>query len=581
MDIGHRAINLQHILKQSNVSIVFVGSAGQGLKTLKFLCADILKQSGYFVFATEELMSRIRGGTNSVEIRFAQQEYFSFTKRIDILIALNEDAILHLKSRLSETTLIISPFKSHLTREHAFYFPLFELSERLGTNAYINSIVVGLVCYLFCIEIDTLVNAFGQNFSNKPKIPDNILAAKAGFLEAEKLWPDSSIRFPAVEDKHFLEQCVLLNGAKAVAKGAIAGGCNFVCAYPMSPSTSVLVELVKKSHRYGIGVEQTEDEIAAANMAIGAWYAGGRALVTTSGGGFALMCEAVSLAGMTETPLVIMVGQRPGPATGLPTRTEQGDMNLVLYAGHGEFPRFIFAPGTIQEAFSLTKHAFNMADQFQVPVFILTDQYFLNSFYTARRMDETLDPMKSRIVKTTADYKRYAHTEDGISPRGIPGYGDGIVCVDSDEHTEAGYITEDFSVRVAMQNKRMKKFDAMRKIAIKPTFYGEANYDCLLICWGSNFYVVQESVDQLNNASSSRRFAMLHFSQIYPLHESVSEYLKKANQIVNIENNSTHQFARLVENEFQIKFHHHILQYDGLPFSATTIIANVKQIDGK
>jgi 2-oxoglutarate ferredoxin oxidoreductase subunit alpha len=571
-------INLQEILKQSNVSIVFVGSAGQGLKTIEFLCADILKQKGYFVFSTQELMSRIRGGTNSVEIRFSKEKYFSFTKRIDILIVLNQEGISHLQKRITPKTTIISPFKSHVTDHHAFEFPLCDLTERLGNKIYDNSIVLGMVCYLFNIELKMLDDVFDRYFSSRAKVVDskNIVAAKEGFLKAKALWPNSAINFPTVEDNNFTKKHTLMNGAKAVASGAIAGGCNFVCAYPMSPSTSVLVDLAKQSHQHGIGVEQAEDEIAAANMALGAWYAGGRALVTTSGGGFALMCEAVSLAGITETPLVIMVGQRPGPATGLPTRTEQGDLNLVLYAGHGEFPRFIFAPGTVQEAFSLTRHAFEVADQFQVPVFVLTDQYFLDSFYTTESFSEKIDDVRSYIVKTDKNYKRYTLTSNGISPRGIPGYGEGVVCVDSDEHTEEGYITEDFSVRVAMQNKRMKKLQHMAQVSIEPTFYGENDYDDLLVCWGSNFYVVKESIDRLNKIKAPRRFAMLHFSQVYPLPMNVQEYFKKANRIIGIENNSTHQFASLIENTFEIKFHQYILQYDGQPFAAETIIDEIE-----
>ena len=502
--------------------------------------------------------------------------------RIDVLIALNENAVSHLKKRITKETIIISPLETHFRHQDAFHFPLFELAEKLGKEIYDNSIILGMTCYLFGIEINILEDVFGQYFSSKAKAigSNNLLAAKAGFEKAKQLWPNTPVSFPIVQDENLLKQKVLINGAKAIASGAIAGGCNFVCAYPMSPSTSVLVELASKSHQYYIGIEQIEDEIAAVNMALGAWYAGGRALVTTSGGGFALMCEGVSLAAITETPLVIMVGQRPGPATGLPTRTEQGDLNLVLHAGHGEFPRFIFAPGTIQEAFLLTKHAFDVADKFQVPTFILTDQYFLDSFYTTAPLNEKPDNMTSYVVKTTANYKRYTLTESGISPRGIPGYGEGIVCVDSDEHTEEGYITEDFLVREVMQNKRMRKLLGMREICIAPTFYGESAYDYLIVCWGSNFYVVEESIMHLNKAQKINRFAMLHFSQVYPLNTEIKKYFQKAKTIVAVENNSTHQFASLLEAEFQIKFDDYILQYNGQPFAVEAILDKIQRIKG-
>ena len=576
----HRTINFNQLLKQSDISIVFVGSAGQGLQTLNALVTNILKRKGYFVFSTQELMSRIRGGTNSVEIRFSQQKCFAFVRRIDIVIALNQDAISHLKPRITPKTIIISPFEGHVSDYGAFYFPATTLAKKLGNPIYMNSIILGMTCYLFSIEINILKQVFDKYFASldESKKTNNVLAAKKGYAKGKELWPNAAIDFPTVDDPNTLKEKILINGAEATALGAIAGGCNFVCAYPMSPSTSVLLNVAKRSHQYHIGIEQVEDEISAVNMALGAWYAGGRALVTTSGGGFALMCEGVSLAGMTETPLVIMVGQRPGPATGLPTRTEQGDLNLVHYAGHGEFPRFIFAPGTIEQAFLLMKHAFDVADKFQVPVFFLADQYFLESFYTAKPLHEQPEKITSHIVKTTENYKRYALTENGISPRGIPNYGDGIVCVDSDEHTEKGLITEDFSVRKAMQNKRMRKLLGMRESAIQPTFYGPTSYDCLIICWGSNFYLVQESILRLKHMQTKTKFAMLHFSQVYPLNLKVKKYFERAKKIIAIENNYTHQFATLLEMEFQIKFDAYILQYDGQPFAVETIIEKLQNI---
>ena len=575
-------IELETLTKNQDVSLVIAGSAGQGLKTLEFLFTSLFKQNGYFVFSTQELMSRVRGGTNTLEVRFSKNPCFAFINRIDLLFVLNKDAITRLKKRITDNTIIVSPFDDASKAFSSIHFPIFSLAKEMGSEIYSNSIVLGIVSYLFSLKLETLESLLKQFFTAKGKALDinNISSAKRGFDEAKRLWPNSSIKFPTVEDPGALDNTVLMNGADAIASGAIAGGCNFVCAYPMSPSTGVLINLAKKSLEYHIGIEQVEDEIAAANMAIGAGYAGGRAFVTTSGGGLALMCEAVSLAGMTETPLVIMIGQRPGPATGLPTRTEQGDFNLVLHAGHGEFPRFIFAPGHLQEAFDLTKHAFEMTDKFQTPAFILSDQYGLDSRYPAEPFDEKPSKSSMHIVKTTANYKRFQLTDNGISPRGIPGYGDGIVCADSDEHTEAGYITEDFEMRQAMQNKRMKKLSFMQTEAIPPTFYGVKEYDCLIVCWGTNFYAVKESVLQLNQLDASKRYTMLHFSQLYPLNLHVKDHFRKGKMLIALENNSTHQFASLIEATFEIKFNHYILQYNGLPFAVETIIEKVKALTG-
>jgi 2-oxoglutarate ferredoxin oxidoreductase subunit alpha len=344
----------------------------------------------------------------------------------------------------------------------------------------------------------------------------------------------------------------------------------------MSPSTAVLTYLAQKAKDFGIVVEQAEDEIAAINMAIGAWYAGARAMVTTSGGGFALMTEGVSLAGMLETPVVIHLAQRPGPATGLPTRTEQGDLELALYSGHGEFPRIIFAPGTLEEAFNLTAKAFNLADKYQIPVFVLTDQYFIDSNYNIPKLDAKSIKVEKYITKTQKDYVRYAITDDGISPRGIPGYGDGLVVVDSDEHDEQGHITEDLDLRVKMVNKRLAKLKAITKETVEPTVWPSLEYKNLIVCWGSTYHIVEEAIKSLGRKDT----AMLHFSQVYPLHESTLEYLKKAKQVVIVESNATGQLAKLIKLQTGFEIEKKILKYSGLSFTVEELVDSFSNLLG-
>ncbi len=250
---------------------------------------------------------------------------------------------------------------------------------------------------------------------------------------------------------------LLLDGTEAVGLGCIAGGCKFMSSYPMTPSTPLQVFMAVNSEEFEMIFEQAEDEIAAINMAIGGFYAGARSMVATSGSGFALMEEAVGLSGMIETPVVIYLGQRPGPAVGLPTRTSQEDLNLALYSGPGEFPRIIFAPGNLEDAFHLSQKAFNLADHYQTPVFILSDQYFADIFYNQPVFDLDGLEIENHIIKTKSDYKRYEITDSGISPRGIPGYGEGLVVVDSDEHDEEGHLTEDLDIRTKMVDKTTKK----------------------------------------------------------------------------------------------------------------------------
>jgi 2-oxoglutarate/2-oxoacid ferredoxin oxidoreductase subunit alpha len=376
-----------------------------------------------------------------------------------------------------------------------------------------------------------------------------------------------------MENNESVKNDILLSGAESVALGALAGGCNYVCGYPMSPSTSVLEKMAFYSGKFDIIVEQVEDEVGVVNMALGAWYAGARAFVTTSGGGFALMCEGISLCGMIESPLVIHLAQRPGPATGLPTRTEQGDLNLALYAGHGDFPRIILAPGTLDEGYRLTQAAFELSDRYQVPVFILTDQYFVDSRYNTIPFTVTKLP-ENQIVETDAVYKRFALTENGVSPRGIPGHGSGVVCADSDEHDESGHITEDLDLRVKMVDKRLRKEVLIKDVAIEPVFIGNNSYSTLVICWGSTFHIVNDAVRSLDNDE----IGVLHYSWIYPLSKNTSAYLEKASKVIIVENNATSQFAQLIQRETGYAIKNKILKYNGLPFTIEEVALKIRSL---
>ena len=554
--------------KKDDVSIVLCGQAGQGIQTVEYLLTRIFKLTGYNVFATKEFMSRIRGGSNSTEIRVSSGPVRASVERIDILIALNKGAIQHVETRICPRTIILAEEETigedfDRTKYQLVDVPFTKAAFEIGNKIYSNVVAAGTVAGLFRIELQTVSNVVKQYFSAKSEeiIKNNLTAAKAGYELAENLQDFSAIGFN-IDKAADIEQQVLLSGTEAVALGAIAGGCNFISAYPMSPSTGVLVFLAKHAKDFGIIAEQAEDEIAAINMAIGAWYAGARAMVTTSGGGFALMTEGLSLAGMLESPVVIHLAQRPGPATGLPTRTEQADMELALYAGHGEFPRIIFTPGTLKDAFHLTQKAFNLADKYQVPVFILTDQYLVDSYYNTTAFEISDMKVEKHIVKTSKDYERYVLTENGISPRGIPGFGTGLVAVDSDEHDQAGHITEDLDLRTRMVNKRLSKLKLLKGEIIGPELVGPEDYKNLIVCWGSTYSIVDEAVKNLNRDD----VAFLHFKQIYPLPNETTGYLKKANKIMIVENNATSQFAKLIKLHTGIDIDNKILKYNGLSF---------------
>jgi len=562
---------------KDDVSIVLSGQAGQGIQTVEFLLTRILKIAGFNVFATKEYMSRIRGGMNSTQIRVGTKPVNALLNRIDILIPLDKGAFTHLSDRISDDTVVLGEehnLSDNFDRDRFLEVEFSRIASDIGNKIYSNIVAVGTIAGLLDVELEAVTNYVKRHFASKSGdiVENNIEAAKAGLEIGNSLVHDKRIVVDITAEN--TEGQILLSGIEAVGLGAIAGGCNFVSSYPMSPSTGLLVFLSKHSGEFGIIAEQAEDEIAAVNMTIGAWYAGARGLVTTSGGGFALMTEGLSLAGMLESPLVIHLAQRPGPATGLPTRTEQADLELALYAGHGEFPRLILAPGTLQDAFYLTQKAFNIADKCQVPVFILTDQYFVDSYYNTDAFDISKIQNENQIVKTKKNYRRYELTKNGASPRGIPGYGDGLVSVDSDEHDEEGHITEDIDLRVRMVDKRLKKLERVKDESLPPELIGTDDYKYLLVCWGSTFNVAKEALEHINNDKVS----LLHVKQVYPLPQQTTEFLSRAEKTVMIEGNATGQLAKLVKLRTGFEFEHKILKYNGLAFSVEEIVEEVKKV---
>jgi len=426
--------------------------------------------------------------------------------------------------------------------------PLSKLAAQAGGAIYVNLVALGLLASLFGLNREEIMVWVGAFFERKGDevARRNVEALVLGFDFGAALAGKGAVRIDIPRDPTTKGE-MLLDGSEAVAYGALAGGCNFVCAYPMSPSTGVLAALARASNDFDVVVEQCEDEIAVVNMALGAWFAGARALATTSGGGFALMSEGLSLAGMTETPLVVHLAQRPGPATGLSTRTEQGDLNLALYAGHGEFPRVLYAPGTVEQAFTLSRKAFHIADAMQTQVVVLTDQYLVDSFTHIPWPDLGDGDPAPALVRTKADYKRYALTLDGLSPRGVPGFGEGLVTADSHEHDEEGHIIEDRELRVRMQDKRLSRHRLLMQRSVAPELIGDPDYRTLIVGWGSTLPVIAEALPLLKK----KRLAFLHFSQVWPLHPESGTLLKKARRLITAEQNSTGQFAALLRQELR------------------------------
>ncbi len=559
-----------------DLSLVIVGQAGQGVQTVEQFMVGLLKTSGYNVYATKEYMSRVRGGMNSTQLRIGsgKKRVRAYIERIDLLIPLHKDAMGHVKHRLTSSTIILRDPEMIDTKECSDFtcsdVPFTKIQKEIGVK-FVNVYAVGVLSGIFKIPAQSGKKYIEERFASKGEsiLAKNYTAFEKGYTVGESL----KDVVPEMHKNPTIDDEILLDGNQTVGLGAIAGGCNFISAYPMSPSTGTLVFIAQNSREFGIVVDQAEDEIAAINKAIGAWFTGARAIASTSGGGFALMSEGLSLAGIVESPLVVHIAQRPGPATGLPTRTAQEDLNLALYAGHGEFHRIIFAPGSIEQVFYLTQNAFNLADKLQVPVFILTDQYLVDSYYNIPVEDMRITGVQHAFVETNADYKRYAYTETGISPRGIPGLGTGLIRNDSDEHDEYGHITEDMrGVREKMTDKRIHK-KGKQIVQMDPPIplepFGGNSYDTLVVCWGSSYLSVKEAIDEINDP----KIAGIHFSQVYPLPKNTHSLLTKAKNLLLIEGNATGQFANLLKlyGDIEIPKKHLYLKSNGEPLSVEEV----------
>lgn len=564
-------------------SIKIGGEAGQGIQTIGDTLSRIFSRSGYHVFTNQDYESRIRGGHNYYQIRFGDRPVTAPRDRIDIIVALDNESILLHAQELVEDGLIIydaATLKQTYEQENFLDIPFVALAVEHGGNKIMeNTVAVGAILGMLGIDLGILKEIIGEVFSKKGDsvIRANIAAALAGSDYAIRKCPMCSFGVAPVSKPK-----LLLPGNEALAFGAIASGLKFYAAYPMTPSTGIMTYITGKQKEHGVIVEQAEDEIAALNMALGASFAGVRSMTGTSGGGFALMVEALSLAGMVELPVVIALGQRPGPATGFPTRTEQGELLFALHAGHGEFPRVLFAPGTPEQAIFLTNKAFDLAEKYQIPVIILTDQLLADSQWTFDSIDlgkltYTDYRLRGEAFQKLAEYRRFVLTETGVSPLGVPGEARHVVVVDSDEHDEEGHIVEDAATRVAMVNKRVfKKLPLIRQEIAPPSLYGSENPEVVLVGWGSLYGAMREAVDAL---SKTVNIAMLHFSEIAPFPETDTfdflSLLKKARHTLCIEQNSLGQFALFMKMQTGYEFSGQIRRFDGRPFGVETLIGEI------
>lgn len=569
---------------EHDMSIRIAGEAGQGIQTIGLILSKTFQKSGLHVFSTQYYLSRVRGGNNYFQIRVSDKTVRAMSDRLDMLIALDRTSVEKYMEELRDGVVLLDGEEGSIS---SYDKQLFDVSfqkiakEIGGSKLYASTVATGAALGLLCGDLEILEDVLKHTFAKKGEevIRNNINAAIAGYQYAQENYAGKcKYSFEKVSK---IPQRMLIDGNDAAGLGALAAGVQFLASYPMTPSTGVMNFVAAHADRFNVIVEQAEDEISALNMVLGASFAGARAMTTTSGGGFSLMAEALGLAGMTETPAVIFLGQRPGPATGLPTMTEQGDLLFALHASQGEFPRCILAPKTPDDAFYLTVKAFDLADKYQIPVFIMSDQYLADTQFTCERFDTSKITTDRHLVsdgelESMDAYKRYSITPDGVSPRALPGQSKHLVVADSDEHNEEGHIDQTADNRILMMEKRMRKLKGLTMEMESPEVYGPREADVTLIGWGSSYGPIEEAVDLLNEEGQSLN--LVHFTHIFPMkREEVRNILLNKGTTVCVESNATGQFAKILKTEADISVDVNLLRYDGMPFTPGYIIRALQE----
>jgi len=543
-------------------SILIAGPAGYGINTANDIISRLLKQHGYNIYSTKDYMSRVRGGFNFTKIRFADEAIHTYDPNVDFMIAFDKQGISRLDD-LRETGVFITSDKVDITDERVVFIDEGYVKSTFGKWTFPMA-TLGVLFSILSIDKE-IIQSFNYGKWPQEVIDKNIEAILYGYELGDTLNRKQPIK------KVKIEKQMMITGNQSIALGAAAAGVDFYCAYPMAPSTGIMTYLNKYSKDMHIVVEQAEDEIAAVNAAIGASATGARAMTGSSGGGYALMVEAIGFAAIAEVPLVVVDVQRLGPATGLPTRTEQADLSFVLYASQGEFSRMIMAPRSVEDAFYQTFRALNIADKYNMPVTILSDEYLADTAMTVPKFNLDELVIDRQLETSFEGYKRYDF-DHVTGHRAYPGLDDEtLIMTDSHVHNEDGSITEDPEVTIKLKRKLMAKQQQLMNEVMEPVYVGVEAPEILLTCWGSTYGAVKEAVERL--IEDGHLVGLLSFNDIFPLPtKKLTQYSLKAKKIINIEQNYTNQFGKILILEGNVRYDDSINKYDGRPFSADEII---------
>ncbi len=557
-------------------AVKFGGQSGQGINTLGELIAKAIKNSGYHTFAYREYPSIIKGGYASYQIDFSSDEIQASSMYTNVLSSLAPEALHKYSQLISPNGLIVHSMKDfEFEKEELEYIKennievvfldtLKLAKENRAPEIMANIVLLGYLWRIMEFDIKILEKVIRKHFSRKKNIDieAEIRCLMAGF-NLDKVVENKRVEIKKKSNPDW-KKSKIITGNQAIALGAISAGCRAYYAYPMTPSTDILNMLGSTYMETGILVKQAESEITAAQMVMGSMFMGARAFTATSGGGFDLMTETLSCTGMTETPFVVVLGQRSGPGTGVPTWTGSGDLNVSLKSGHGEFPRCILAASDANDSYELIQRAFNISEKYQIPVIVLTEKQSAESLFNVKDL-----PKPIRIERHIRNgSERYEITENGISPRWIPQKGKKTFLANSDEHTPDGVSTEETADIIEMSEKRMRKLLTLREDLPGPKYYGSKDADVVFVGMGTTKNAVLDAMKQ-----TDKKVGYLHYEYIFPLkYEKILELYEEGSRVVLVESNQTGEFGQLVKQESTFEFPEKILKFDSRPFFVEDIL---------
>ena len=572
--------NLSQHKRITDISVLIAGKAGDGVLFTGNVLAKILKRQGWEVVTCRDFPSNIRGEATSYIVRASLDRVYGRGDSIEILLAFDCQAVFRQVRTISRGGVVfcdgegVGAMPDQLKKGKTFHrFLIRQLAkENFDQEIYKNMIALGALSYVLDLDAQIIQQIIAEMFLKRKGqeiVDKNIQALMLGWTKAEEMISDTECH---ALDRRQDQGRLVLSGDEAMAMGALAGGCRFFAAYPICPASEIWQWLAIYLPQFNGAVVQTEDELAAMNMAVGAAYAGARAMTSTSGPGASLMMEAFSLAGMAEIPVVVAHVQRVGPATGTPTKTEQSDITQWIFGSHGDFPRIVLAPGTIEECFDFTVKAFNLAEKYQCPVILMTELDMGQNLRTAREFHfDKIVLDRGKLLSQdellgTENFKRYEFTADGISPRALPGMKNGLHMVEGNEHNEHGYRDEDPDLRIRMMDKRMRKLRAASKNLMPSKVWGDAKAKIGIIGTGSTLGAIIEAQGQLAEKGIKTKFLQLRTLWPFPVKEAET-FLDGCRQVFVVENNASGQLSWLVKSQVEgCPRLRHILKYSSVPF---------------